>query len=169
MVRLERTGQDYFHWGHSVLCSWGQESSRAGKEQLSEFSAEAQEWSRLGQLLLLHGSVTQVLVLKRATVQVRRRPRKSERGSESARVADNSRETRCPSLTHEGTLSLLKWLHMYVCVRLFLLLHLPTYSFTYFTLTFGKGCANKRVQHSTLWPTACEHTHFAAWGNVKPN
>lgn len=145
MVRLERTGQDKTTFTGDIQCCVlcrGQRRTAVDsrQEQLSEFSGEVEEWSRLGQLL--HGSVTQVLFAR--VLQVRERKILSgqttatkERAREWKCTLADSRETRYPSLTHEGTLSLLlKWLTLNLCVCLFLLLHLRTCSFTCFTLTF---------------------------------
>lgn len=126
------------------------QSSGRQKEQLSEFSAEAQQWSRLGQLLLLlHGSVTQVLsgsLLSSPHTKWLSGQTTATSERESERESVDQRTTQRNPLAELDT-----WGNIIVAQMTQLMSMLSSGCSCYCTYLLllslsSKGCANKRVQ-----------------------
>ncbi len=196
-VRLSRwkangaSREDYFRWWHSVLCVLKTVVSRQAGRKSSWVNSVPKRSNDLDwvnccccctavspkcSLALSFPPRTQ------SDFQVRRRPRVREKVRERASISGQHRETRWPSLTHEGTLSLLKWLNLCLCC----LVVVPATALTYFYSPFLQRavqtnefklnsmayCLWSDTKRATLADKERERErerYFAAQRNVKPN
>lgn len=183
MVRLERTGQNKTTFTsdirYCVLCR-GQKRTAVDsrREQLSEFSGEAKEWSRLGQSL--HGSVTQVLfarVLQEREKDTFRSDDGHERASAGVKVhLGGQQRNPLPELDTRGNIIVASQMTHFVCVYACscYFTYVLTHLLTLLLLSTNVVQTNEFKLNSLaycLWTYTWRQRerYFAARGNVKPN